>query len=120
MITWLDNPLNYSYVRKTLYISLSSRFPVKTIGNKFQQFGKLIGYELVERRDSNTKGVYLYHHQFYWLKEYDRDLSPDGVYKGPRGFGGRMPTEAVNPVRLVERGQDGRGEEGEREVIVYC
>ncbi|PWR71851.1 DUF6009 family protein [Methanospirillum stamsii] len=102
MITWLDNPLNYSYVRKTSYTSLSSRFPVKTLGKKFQQFGKLIGHELIERKDSNTKGVYLYHHQFYWLKEHDRDLAPDGVYKGPRGFGGRMPVEAVDPVRLME------------------
>lgn len=59
MITWYENPLNYSYVRKTLYISLSPRFPVKTLGRKFQQFGKLIGHELVDRRDSNTKGVYL-------------------------------------------------------------
>ncbi|NLW75715.1 MAG: hypothetical protein GXY18_04720 [Methanomicrobiales archaeon] len=114
MITWYENPLNYSYVRKTLYISLSSRFPVKTMGRKFQQFGKLIGHELVDRRDSNTKGVYLYHHQFYWLKEHDRDLSPYGVYKGPQGFGGRMPTEAVNPIRLVESNPYGDEEEGIR------
>lgn len=102
MITWFDDPLKYSYVRKTLYISLSPRFPVKTVGRIFQEFGRLIGHELVKREDSNTKGVYLYHHEFYWLKKHDRDLLPDGVYKGPQGFGGRMPTEAVNPVRLVE------------------
>ena len=103
MITWLENPQNYSYLRQDQYLSTSSRFPVKTIGRRIQEFSKLIGYELVERRNSNTKGVYLYCHRFYWLKKHDRDLSPDGVYKGPREFGGRMPTEAVDPARLIER-----------------
>jgi hypothetical protein len=103
MITWLENPLNYSYVREDRYINTSSRFPVKGIGKRIHQFSKLIGYELVEKRNSNTKGVYLYVYQFYWLKSHDRELSPDGVYKGIRGFGGRMPSEAVDPVRLVER-----------------
>jgi len=58
--------------------------------------------------------VYLYHHQFYWLKEHDRDLAPDGVYKGPQGFGGRMPTEAVNPVSLVEMSPYRKENGGER------
>lgn len=102
MITWLDNPLHYSYVRKTRYITISPRFPVKSLGKIFPELGRLIGYTMVERKNSNTEGVYLYHHEFYWLKKHDRDLAPDGVYQGPRGFCGRMPVEAVDPVGLVE------------------
>jgi len=117
MINWLEDPLNYSYLRQDRYLSISSRFPVKSIGKRIQQFSHLIGYELVEKRNSNTKGVYMYYHQFYWLKKHDRDLSPEGVYKGPRGFGGRMPTEAVDPVRLVERSPYGEEKEGIRDII---
>ena len=36
------------------------------------------------------------------MRKWDRDLAPDGVYKGPRGFGGRMPVEAVDPKGLVK------------------
>lgn len=111
MITWLENPLNYSYVRKTLYKSLSPRFPVKSMPKKFPEFGKLIGHEMVEKENSNTKGVYLYNHRFYWLKKHDRDLSPEGVYKGPRNFGGHMPSEAVNPAVLVQQSPYLKGQE---------
>lgn len=55
---------------------------------------------MVEKRNSNTKGVYLYYHQFYRLKLHDRDRSPDGVYKSPRGFCGSIPSEAVDRFRL--------------------
>jgi hypothetical protein len=93
-------------------MSTSPRFPVKSIGNRTPRFYRLIGYELVEKKNSKVKGVYMYHYLFYWLKLHDRDISPDGVYKGPKGFCGRMPSEAVNPVRLVERSPYPVEEEG--------
>lgn len=100
MITWLENPLNYSYLRETPYMSCSSKFPVKTIGNRLQDFSKILGYELIGK--DGGKGVPVFQYLFYWLKEHDRDLMPDGVYKGPKEFGGKMPAEAKNPVDLVK------------------
>ena len=36
MITWLENPVRYAYLRRTPYMSLSSRFPAKTIGRRLR------------------------------------------------------------------------------------
>lgn len=101
MIIWLDEPLKYSYLRKTKYMSTSSRFPVKSIGKQVSDFATLIGYELTSKCPGNTKGVYLYHYEYYWLKKHDRDISPDGVYAGKEGFEGFMPNEAVDPKNLI-------------------
>ncbi len=95
MITWLENPLNYSYLRKSTFMSGSPRVPIRTV-EKRQDYGKIVGYEKV----SSQRYMYLFN--FYWLKEHDRDLMPDGVYKGPKEFGGKMPAEAKNPVELVK------------------
>jgi hypothetical protein len=103
MITWLENPLNYSYLRHQKYTSTSTQFPVNTIEKQTQGLSRLVGYEMVEKQDSKIKGVYLYVFEFYWLKDHDRDLSPDNIYRGDPGFGGHMPTEAVNPVELVKK-----------------
>jgi hypothetical protein len=97
MITWIEDPLKYVYLRKTRYLSTSRRFPVKTIGVRTHRFARLIGYELISH-----PVTYQYTFEFYWLKTHDRDLSPDDVYAGPKRFGGKMPVEAVNPIELVK------------------
>jgi hypothetical protein len=93
-IIWIDNPLKYSYLRKTHYMSCSSRFPVKTMMRNFYPGGVLVGYKC----DSRSK--HCYHFTYYWLKRHDRDISPNDVYKGPNTFGGFMPAEAVDPKTL--------------------
>jgi len=103
MITWIEDPLQYSYLRKADYMSCSNRFPVKTITQHKENFSKLIGYELTRKTPSVVHpGVNLYYFDFYWLKTYDRDLSPGDVYEGPKGYGGHMPYEAVDPFTLVQ------------------
>lgn len=61
-------------------------FPVRTIGNKIGGFKKLVGYEYLDHR-----GSFEFLFRFWWLKQYDRDLEPDGAYA--KGF----PVEAVVP-----------------------
>lgn len=95
MITWLVNPVRYAYLRKTPYMSLYSRFPAKTIGRRLADFAVLVGYEKVVSRR------YHYEYTFYWLKRHDRDIQPEGVYRGPHWYGGFMPCEAVDVIELL-------------------
>lgn len=98
MITWLEDPSKYAYLRRTRYIG-GPVFPVKGIGRKTGEFGRLVGYRRIGRLMP-----YTFEFEFYWLKKHDRDLSPDDVYAGPPVFGGAMPSEAVDPRALVGDG----------------
>lgn len=91
-ITWLDDPMKYAYLRKGSFTA-SARFPIK----RFEKQGdRVIGYSRMPPRNP-----YVYDYTIYWLKKHDRDLDPEGVYRGPAEFGGFMPSEAVNPRDLV-------------------
>lgn len=87
-IIWLDDPLKYVYLRETLHDTGSSRFPIKT---KFKgHMAKVIGYELLSHRAGEP-----FHYRFWWLKDYDRDIDPEGTYKN------NCPIEAVIPVSIA-------------------
>ena len=100
MIVWIEDPLKYSYLRKTIRASCSSRFPIKSIGKHIQDFHTLVGYEL-ESKQPHYRSGYTYYYVFHWLKTYDRDIAPDGVYAGDNTYCGNMPCEAVDPKTLV-------------------
>lgn len=99
MITWLEDPTKYAYLRKTSSIH-AARFPVKSWGRHLSEFGRLVGY----RRHNPSLMPYAWEYDVYWLKKHDRDLAPADVYAGPSTFGGRMPTEAIDPRELVGGG----------------
>lgn len=100
MITWLEDPLKYSYLRKMEYMTGSSKFPVKSIGKNRPSFNRLIGYERISKHLMHAR--YCYFYNVYYLRDHDRDISPEGVYAGEKGFVGKMPSEAVNPIALIE------------------
>lgn len=97
-LTWIEDPFKYSYIRKSGYIHFGRRFPIKSWGKDISEFAKLIGFE-----QTGHPSPSIYYYDVYWLKKHDRDLSPDGVYKGKKEFGGFMPSEAVDPKNLVNK-----------------
>lgn len=51
----------------------------------------MIGYQEVGEKVATR----VYQRRYWWLKSYDRDLQPNGVYKT------RLPCEAVNPLSIL-------------------
>lgn len=96
MITWLEDPTKYAYLRMVRY-DMTFRFPEKRMAKeKAASGGRLVGYERGKRLSPG-----FFEFDIYYLAPHDRDMQPDGVYAGPQGFGGGMPSEAVNPRELV-------------------
>jgi Family of unknown function (DUF6009) len=86
-MVWLDNPLNYTYLRETIYHSEVSHLPN---GLFLSDMDRVVGYQLISHE---TGGVFIF--RFWWLKTYDRDIQPEGIYK----YG--APCEAVIPLSVV-------------------
>lgn len=95
-VVWVEEPTNYSYLRETRYTTLGYRPPLK---KKIWQGQKVIvGFKLVTRgkvggRNLNTFLV-------WWLKTYDRDFMPNGIYKF------HMPSEGVVVSELLDKIKD--------------
>ncbi len=91
-IIWLDNPLEYPYLREGTYVTTSPKvFPVK----RFLKNGmRVIGYEIHNKERGEHPKVYS--RRYWFLKPHDRDLNPNGVYKY------LAPAEAVVPSSIQE------------------
>jgi len=94
MIIWLDDPLKYPYLRRAKYMFVS-HFPVKRMTKRLSHF---VGYERICKATLSWHFMY----NVYYTRKGDRDNDPSGVYAGPPEYGGKMPTEAVNPLELVK------------------
>lgn len=87
-IVWLEDPLKYSYLRETVYISTSpQKIRLKT--PIWEGQAKIIGYEIIDREHEAARDTY--ERRVWWLKKHDRDLDPEGVYQY------NHPYEAVLP-----------------------
>lgn len=87
-IVWLEDPLKYAYLRERVYMTTSPRkIALKT--PIWNDQAKIIGYEIINRKHEPAQDVY--NRRVWWLKTYDRDLDPEGVYKHMH------PNEAVLP-----------------------
>lgn len=107
VIVWKYPPELFNYLRQSYAYSCKARgapkgwngrgYWVKTMSvlieiansDKESKF-LMVGYE--EVGEEVTERVYRRH--YWWLKSYDRDLQPEGVYKE------RRPAEAVNPLNI--------------------
>jgi hypothetical protein len=82
-IVWLEDPLQYTYLREGTYGRTRRTGKIRGVPGC-----RLIGY--TEHR-KHGRGIVPYRRRFWWLKPYDRDLEPDGVYAD------HYPAEAVDP-----------------------
>jgi hypothetical protein len=87
-VVWLENPLNYEYLRKSRCICCDFEFK-KTIKSLIKNI-KIIGYE-----KPKMKGIVEYY--IYWLKDYDRGMPFEKEVYGKEDSikNNRMPAEAV-------------------------
>lgn len=107
-VIWKYPPELFSYLRRGCAYSCKARgapkgwngrgFWVKTMNeliaiannpNKESRF-LMVGYQEVGEKVAPR----VYCRKYYWLKSYDRDLQPEGVYKI------RRPAEAVDPLSI--------------------
>lgn len=88
-IVWLESPSKFTYLREAEYHSCSSRFPSKSL---LKKGSRLIGYQLVSHLSARV-----FNFRFWYLREYDRDLDPEGVYKDRLKY----PCEAVLPSSIA-------------------
>jgi hypothetical protein len=87
-IVWLEDPLQYSYLRESLYRTTRPK-TIKLKTPIWNDQAKIIGYEIFNRKYAPAQDTYA--RRVWWLKTHDRDLDPEGVYKR------RHPCEAVVP-----------------------
>lgn len=95
-IIWLEDPLKYSYLRETVYITTApKKIAIKT--PIWENQAKIIGYEIFIKENEAAQNTY--ERRVWWLKKSDRDLDPEGVYKN------NHPYEAVLPesIRVGEK-----------------
>ena len=107
-IVWKYSPELFSYLRQSCAYTCRTRGPLRgwsgrgswvrsieellEIANSDKESRFLmIGYE--EVGEKVAPGVWC--RRYWWLKSYDRDLQPEGVYKT------RRPAEAVNPLEVT-------------------
>lgn len=92
-LVWLIPPERFTYLREGTAATMKSKgvpVPKKT-------FPIIVGYAN-HKRIIAPKGAYsTYVRRFWFLKEYDRDIEPDGCYKDT------APCEAVIPTRIKIR-----------------
>jgi hypothetical protein len=94
-IVWLRDPLQFRYLRETP-LSVVRR-PTGKITPRFADMAFMVGYATVRPQKGND----LYNRRIWWLKKYDRDLDPNGVY-GQLTWGmGPAPHEAVLPTSIA-------------------
>jgi hypothetical protein len=92
-IVWMEDPLQFTYLRERKYTSNHRTIPVKKI--LFCEQKRIIGYEII----SHKRGMYNF--RLWWLKTYDRDFDPEGAYKY------NQPYEAVIP-SSIESGKESK------------
>ena len=85
-IIWLEDPTKYQYLRETI-LSLRSPRQIPLKRNLFSDQYKIVGYEIFTKHIPHP----LYNRRIWWLKTYDRDADPAGVYRDD------CPSEAVIP-----------------------
>jgi hypothetical protein len=86
-IVWVEDISRLDYVRESNYDTFSSRArrPAKR-----DYPGRLVGYsELKPEAEPEAPGYF--RRRVFWLKDYDRDSEPGGVYRTG------TPSEAVDP-----------------------
>lgn len=106
-IVWKYPPELFSYLRQSCAYSCRARgapkgwngrgYWVKTISDLIEIANSdkesrflMIGYEEVGEKVAPR----VWCRKYWWLKSYDKDLQPDGVYKE------RRPAEAVSPLNI--------------------
>jgi hypothetical protein len=87
-IVWLDDPTKYRYLREQKAFTTQPR--AKIAINKDDI---LIGYAVSAK--NKDRGAYF--RRFWFLRKYDRDFEPSGIYGKLTFQRGPAPTEAVLP-----------------------
>lgn len=88
-IIWLHDPLKFRYLREAVYITTRRRQkPPERRGRV------IVGYAVHHKRGV---GIVAYRRRYWHLKDYDRDLDPDGPYAVHNFRFGPSPHEAVIP-----------------------
>jgi len=94
-LVWLEDVDGLDYVRESRVVR------TRRSGNLvWRGEGRLVGYAEL-RPDAPGIGPQAFERRVFWLKDHDRDSSPDGP------FATGTPAEAVDP-RTVAVGQAGR------------
>ncbi|MGD0534351.1 MAG: DUF6009 family protein [Methanoregula sp.] len=90
-IVWLEDPLEFTYLRETYYCTCSPvQIRLKT--PIWREQAKIVGYETIPVKERKAcGGMRAYTRRVWWLKKYDRDIDPSGVYAT------HWPCEAVLP-----------------------
>lgn len=86
-IVWLHDPLRFKYLRETLCLFTRGRGHIR---DPYPPPWLLVGYAEVRR--SGGRGMY--QRRVWWLKDYDYDYDPGGLYA--TGW----PMEAVDPASI--------------------
>ena len=98
-IVWLRDPLQFTYLRESVIHSNRRRGKIRfPIGD----LAFVVGYSEISPNRKPAWPYYGWDRRIWWLKTYDHDLDPDGVYK----TGG--PYEAVDPAS-IKAGQRSKG-----------
>lgn len=97
-LVWLAAPEQFTYLRESTYTTTRPRGP---IARRFAgDGGRIVGYA---EKAADGSGMYV--RRVWWLKSYDRDLDPTGVYARRHGV---YPHEAVRPSSIrLGRPSDG-------------
>jgi len=90
-IVWLDDPTKYRYLRE--YQTFTTQPRARIAINKDYV---LIGYAVAAK----DKGRRAYTRRFWFLKKYDRDFEPSGIYGQHTFERGPAPAEAVLPTTI--------------------
>ncbi len=88
-IHW-DEPIdNLDYVRASMaYAGTRAR------GVPWYGPGRRVGYAIL-RPDADNAGLYYFDRRVFWLKDYDRDSDPGGVYETG------TPSEGIDPLTVA-------------------
>lgn len=92
-IVWLRDPEQFAYLREGVTCTTRRSGPIS--GRYIEDLAFIVGYAECAPKGESGRGRTAYRRRFWWLKKYDRDLDPQGVYARGR------PAEAVDPRRVV-------------------
>lgn len=88
-IVWLEDPLNFTYLRETKWCSLKPK-QIRLKTPIWGEQAEIIGYEIFHREQGESAQS-TYTRRVWWLKKHDLDIDPNGIYKN------NQPSEAVIP-----------------------
>lgn len=110
-IIWKYSPTRFTYLRESIYWTMRPREPIhgwagegirlqtleelKAVAGSEVDRRLIIGYAEVR----NTHSREGYGRRYWWLRTYDRDVSPGGIYAT------RAPAEAVVPLSVEVNSQ---------------